>query len=154
MFTSSELETIKGFISNTSLDTKIYIGTDSTKLKKKNVRFATVVVIHQNGSRGCKIFGYTSFEKDIDFKANRPFNRMMNETYKTAEVYLELADTIGERFHEIHLDINTEEKHGSSVALSAAVGYIKGVCGINPITKPSEGSFAASCVADKLCKEG
>ena len=153
MFSEKEIKEIKEFIKKTDKDTKIYIGTDSTKLKKKKVRYATVVVIHQSGIKGCKIFGYTSFEKDIDYKANKPFNRMMSETYKSAELYLELANTIGNRYNEVHLDINKEEIHGSSVAINAAIGYIQGVCGIVPKSKPAENSFAASCVADKWCKK-
>jgi|SaaInlStandDraft_4_1057021.scaffolds.fasta_scaffold04737_2 predicted RNase H-related nuclease YkuK (DUF458 family) len=154
MFSKIEIKEIKNYINKTSKKTKIYIGTDSTKLKKKRVRYATVVVIHQENSKGCKIFGSISYEKDIDYKASKPFNRMMNETYKSAEIYLELANVIGERHKELHLDINKDEKHGSSIAFSASVGYIKGVCGLNPKAKPSEESFAASCVADKWCKEG
>lgn len=153
MFTKEELKEIKDFIGSSSLDSKIYIGTDSTRLRKSKVRYATVVVIHFDGCRGAKIFGYTDIEKAIKEKANRPFNRMMSETMKSAELYLELADVIGSRYNEVHLDINQDAMHGSSVALSSAVGYIQGVCGVIPVTKPAESSFAASCVADKWCRQ-
>jgi len=151
MFNEMEMKIIKNYIEKSSINTKIYIGTDSTKLKHKKVRYATVVVVHEN-NKGCKIFGSTSYEKDIDYKPNRPFNRMMNETMKSAETYLQLASSIGKRYNELHLDINPEEQHGSSVAVSSAIGYIKGVCSIFPKTKPSENSFAASVVADKWLK--
>lgn len=153
MFNKEELKEIKEFIGSSSLQSKIYIGTDSQKKKHGKTRYATVVVIHYNGNNGAKIFGTVSTEKDVKEVKNRPFVRMMNETYKTAELYLELAKCIGPRYSEVHLDINTNEKCGSHVALSAAVGYIKGVLGIVPITKPAEKSFAASCVADHWCKQ-
>jgi len=153
MFNEKEISEIKDFINKTSMDTKIYIGTDSTKIKKKKVRYATVVIVHQDGMKGCKIFGSFSFDKDIDYKPNRPFNRMMQETYKTAEIYLELANIIGKRYHEVHLDINPDKTHGSSVAVQAATGYIQGVCQMKAIVKPAGDSFAASVVADKWLKK-
>ena len=152
MFTDNEILEIKEFIQNTSSDSKIYIGTDSQRMKKKKVRYASVVVIHHNSSNGCKIFGTTNIEKMIPEKKSRPFSRMMNETYKTAELYLLLEDVLLERDVEIHLDVNPDKLHGSSIAVSSAVGYITGVIGLVPKTKPSEYSFAASCVADKWCK--
>ena len=98
------------------------------------------------------MFGYISLEKDIKEKLNRPFARLLNETYKTAELYLELQDCFGKRNVEVHLDIAKDEKYGSNCALSAAMGYIKGVCNIVPISKPAENSFAASIVADKFVR--
>lgn len=152
MFTKEELKEIKNFISSSSLSSKIYIGTDSQKKKHGKTRYATVIVVHYNGNNGAKIFGTIDTEKDIKEAKNRPFNRMMKETYKTAEIYLELSNSIGKRYCEVHLDINEDENYGSHIALQSAVGYIKGVLGIIPITKPAEKSFAASCVADHWCK--
>lgn len=152
MFTDEEIKEIKKYIENTTSKTKIYVGTDSQKLKHSRTRYATVIVIHYDGHCGAKIFGTVSIEKDIKEKKNRPFMRMMNEVYKTSDVYLKIVDSIGSRYSEIHLDINPDENYGSNIALTSAVGYIKGVLGVTPITKPAERSFAASCVADKWCK--
>lgn len=152
MFNTEELKEIKDFIRNSSEDSSIYIGTDSKRQKNKKTRYATVVVIHYGSNNGAKVFGYISLEKDIKEKLNRPFSRMLNETYKTAELYLELQDTFGKRNVEVHLDIAKDEKYGSNCALSAAMGYIKGVCNIVPISKPAENSFAASIVADKFVR--
>lgn len=77
---------------------------------------------------------------------------MMMECYKTAELYLELQECFGKRNVEVHLDIAKDEKYGSSCALSSAMGYIKGVCNVVPISKPAENSFAASIVADKFVR--
>jgi predicted RNase H-related nuclease YkuK (DUF458 family) len=48
---------------------------------------------------------------------------------------------------EIHLDINPDEIHGSSVALQQAIGYIRGTCNIVPMVKPN--AFCASFAADR-----
>jgi predicted RNase H-related nuclease YkuK (DUF458 family) len=152
MFTENEIKEIKEFIETVSSDSKIYLGSDSQRLKKSRVRYASVVVIHYDGCKGCKIFGTTKIEKMIKEKLNRPFSRMMNETYLTADLYLLLEDVLLEREVEIHLDVNPDEMHGSNIALSAAKGYIQGVIGLIPKSKPASESFAASCVADKWCK--
>lgn len=154
MFSQQELQEIKEYIKNTPKDTDIYIGTDSHKGRKNKVtRYATVVVIHPSKRNGAKIFGTITTEKDVQEKKNRPFNRMMNEAFKSTELYLELADTIQERKCELHLDINPDEVHGSHVAHQSAIGYVKGVAGLTPVVKPSDRSFAASVCADKWVKQ-
>jgi predicted RNase H-related nuclease YkuK (DUF458 family) len=72
----------------------------------------------------------------------------MNEVYKAAEMYLELAEAIGDRECEVHIDINPNEKHGSSCVISEAVGYIRGMTGVTPKVKPQ--AWAASICADKF----
>jgi predicted RNase H-related nuclease YkuK (DUF458 family) len=153
MFNENEILEIRDFIQNTSKESKIYIGTDSQVKSRGKTRYASVIVIHYDGQRGAKIFGTTSIEKDIKEKKSRPFNRMMNETMKTCEVYKQIEDIVGKRYLEVHLDVNPDEKHGSNVAISAAVGYVQGVLGVVPVvTKPASASFAASCAADKWVK--
>lgn len=145
-----ELEKIKDYLVNhTTNRCKIYIGTDSKRYRKDNVwyaKFATAVVIHREGNHGCKVFVIQSTERDYDAKKSKPMNRMMTETYKTTEVYEALKSTLGTKQVEIHLDINPSEVHGSNCALTQAVGYIRGVCDINPKVKPF--ALAASFAAD------
>ena len=74
--------------------------------------------------------------------------RLMNEVYKVAELYHNIADIIGEREVQIHLDINPSEMHNSSIVIQQAVGYIRGVCNVEPKVKPQ--AFAASYAADRL----
>jgi predicted RNase H-related nuclease YkuK (DUF458 family) len=62
----------------------------------------------------------------------------------------EIIDCIGDRHMEIHLDINTNEKHKSSVAVKEAIGYVRGSLNIEPKLKPY--SFAATHAADHLAK--
>ena len=145
------LEEVQKFIRNTSDTTKIYIGSDSARYRKHEVWFAeycTVVVIHYDGKHGCKIFGQLESERDYDQKKDKPRMRLMNEVMRTAQMFLDLEDAIGDRHCEIHLDINPNEKFGSSCVISEAVGYIKGFCNVIPFVKPR--AFAASIAADRL----
>ena len=145
------LDEVREFIVNTSLSSKIYIGSDSARYRKGDVwhaEYCTVVVVHYDGNRGCKVFGQLESERDYDQKKDKPRMRLMNEVMRTAQMYLDLEDAIGIRDVEIHLDINPNEKHGSSCVISEAVGYIKGMCNVVPFVKPN--AFAASVAADRL----
>ena len=145
------LEEVKDFIRNTSETTKIYIGSDSARYRKHEAWFAeycTVVVVHYDGKHGCKIFGHLESERDYDQKKDKPRMRLMNEVMRTAQMFLDLEEAIGDRIVEIHLDINPNEKYGSSCVISEAVGYIKGFCNVIPFVKPR--AFAASIAADRL----
>jgi predicted RNase H-related nuclease YkuK (DUF458 family) len=145
------LEEVKEFIAKTSLSTKIYIGSDSARHRKRDIWFAeycTVVVVHYNGKNGCKVFGSLETERDYDQKKDKPRMRLMNEVMRTAQMFLDLEEAIGDRKVEIHLDINPNEKHGSYCVISEAVGYIKGMCNVIPFVKPK--AFAASIAADRL----
>jgi uncharacterized protein len=142
---------VKNFIDAQSPETKIYLGADSARYKNKGKWYADytiAVVIHIDGCHGCKIFGEVQTELDYDAKSSKPSMRLMNEVYKVAEVYQKLVDVIGDRQVEIHLDINPDEKHNSSIVIQQAVGYIKGMCNIVPMVKPK--AFAASYAADRF----
>ena len=142
---------VKNFIESQSPETKIYLGADSERYKHNGKWYADytiAVVVHIDGRHGCKIFGEVQTELDYDYKASKPSMRLMNEVYKVAELYQKLVDAIGERDVEIHLDINPDLKHNSSIVIQQAVGYIKGVCNVVPMVKPN--AFAASYAADRL----
>ena len=148
---SLDIEEVKTFIDAQGPDTKIYIGADSERYKKGKQWYADytlAIVIHINGRHGCKIFGEVQTEIDYDAKASRPSMRLMNEVYKVAELYQKIVDVIGEKEVQIHLDINPDEAHNSSIVIQQAVGYIKGTCNVVPMVKPK--AFAASYAADRL----
>lgn len=131
-------------------NTKIYIGCDSERMRIDNVWYADyilAVVVHIDGKHGCKIFGAVHRERDFDQKANKPRMRLVNEAYKVADLYLKLAPYV-EFDIEVHLDINPDEKHNSSIAIQEAVGYIRGTCNVVPLVKPF--AFAASTAADRF----
>jgi predicted RNase H-related nuclease YkuK (DUF458 family) len=145
-----DLDEVRAFISTQTPETKIYLGTDSERMNIDGTWYAdymTVVVVHINGKNGCRVFGQVSRERDYDQRKDRPIIRLMNEVQKTSEMYLALADDIQDFEVEIHLDINPDEIHGSSVALQQAVGYIRGTCNIVPMVKPN--AFCASFAADR-----
>ena len=146
-----DIEEVKKFITESSTETKIYIGSDSERFRKRGDWYAdytTAIVIHKDGNKGCKVFGYSQAERDYDQRKDKPRMRLMNEVMRTAQMYLDLEEAIGDRYVEIHLDINASELHGSSCVLNEAIGYIKGMCNIIPMVKPE--AFAASFCADRL----
>jgi predicted RNase H-related nuclease YkuK (DUF458 family) len=85
---------------------------------------------------------------DYDQKKSKPAMRLMNEVFKVSALFQELADVLEDRHVEVHLDINPDERFGSSCVVQQAVGYIKGTCNVTPMVKPN--AFAASYAADRL----
>lgn len=150
MFTEAQITEMVDLLIGLDSNTKVYLGCDSVryinKKDKQMARFATVAIIHKNGNKGCKIFSNISHESDYDMKASRPKMRMMKEVQKVCELYTQIAPFIDEFDVEIHLDINTDPKHGSNCAASEAAGYVLGMTGIEPKLKPE--SWAASFGAD------
>lgn len=152
------IEEIKDYIQDNP-NAMIIIGGDSQKIGKKErkkgsnvkekwARYVTAVIVYQRDKN--KIFYEVSKERDIDPKPGKPYLRMMQETYKIADVTMKLMDVLVDRDFEIHLDVNPDPKWGSNCALSSAVGYVWGTIGIEPIVKPN--SWAASTVADHIVK--
>ena len=146
------IDDVRDFIQNSSELSCIYIGADSERYRGKDNQwyadYTVAIVIHIDGSRGCKVFGQVSTERDYDKRHDRPAYRLMNEVYKASSMYLELFEAIGDRHVEVHLDINPDELHGSSCVIQQATGYIRGMCGFAPKVKPD--AFAASYAADRL----
>jgi len=147
-----DLDEVREFIMNCSETTCIYIGADSERYRGKDelwyADYTLAVVVHYDGSRGCKVFGSVSRERDYDQRKDRPAYRLMNEVYKAAQLYMDLAESIGDRHAEVHLDINPNIVHGSSCVVQQAVGYIRGTCNVTPMIKPK--AFAASYAADRM----
>lgn len=155
MFTQQQIEDIVNLLCNLDSNTKIYLGCDSirvTKDKRMYGKYATVCIVHINGNKGCKIFSHKSYEPDYDVKASRPRMRMMNEVIKVCELYNQLIPYIDEFEVEVHLDINTDPKHGSNCAATEAAGYVLGVTGLEAKLKPD--SWAASFGADHVANKG
>ncbi len=151
MFTQAQIEEIVELLLTLNPDTKVYLGCDSVRFSRNNrwyARYATVAIVHMNGKNGCRIFNNISVEPDYDLKKNRPKMRMMNEVSKVCELYNQLAPYIDEFDVEIHLDINTDPKHGSNCAASEAAGFVLGMTGVEPKLKPE--SWAASFGADAV----
>ena len=146
-----DIEQVKQFISMQGPDTKIYLGADSERISKRGTWIAeyyVTVVVHLDGKHGCKIFGYVEQERDYDQRRDKPALRLMGEVYKVAQLFNELSDVLQDRYVEVHLDINPDDRYASSQVISQAIGYIKGTCNLQAQVKPR--AFAASYAADRL----
>jgi uncharacterized protein len=147
------LDEVRSFIQSQSLESKVYIGCDSEVFKRNDkwmINYYSVVVIHIDKHRGCKLFGQKTTETDYTKDKKKPLYRLMQEVYKASELYLELADAIGEREVEVHLDLNPSKKHISNQIVEQAIGYIKSTCNVVPMIKPD--AWAATSVADRFLK--
>ena len=146
-----DLDQVTEFIRAQTPETRIYIGCDSERLKVDGewwADYVLAIVVHINGNNGCKLFGEVHRERVYDHKPGKPAMRLMTEVYKVSELYLKLADVLEGRDVEVHLDINPDMMHNSSIVVNEAIGYIKGMCNVVPLVKPN--AFAASYAADRL----
>lgn len=136
-------------------NTKIYLGSDSVRFKKKDgsawAKISVVAVLHLGGKHGCRVIGKEVIERVYDNNLSKPQYRMMLETYEVCGLYTELKGALPKADIEIHLDINPDEAYGSSCAAKQAAGYVLGVCQIAPILKPN--AWAASTCADLFSKK-
>jgi predicted RNase H-related nuclease YkuK (DUF458 family) len=141
----------KEAIRNSSQETAIMIGTDSVRFKKNGIwyaRYSTVIVLHIDQSRGCKLYHDTVEMPDYGSIKQR----MLNEVGFAVQHGLEILDDVGTRPFAVHCDINTNPKHKSNVALKEAQGYVMGTLGVMPQFKPQ--SQVASHCADHIVKKG
>lgn len=157
MFNEKDYEEVLKYIADSTPESKIYLGCDSIKYKKKKtghwyVRYTVVVAIHINGKNGCKVYGYDIVERDYEQNAKNPTYRLVQEVYKVCELYLHMSDTLVDREVEIHLDLNPNKKWASNKAVSQGVGYVKGVTGIDAKIKPD--AWVASYAADHKVRYG
>jgi uncharacterized protein len=159
-----DMSELDSFLGSCSDQTKIYLGCDSRVLtssfqkkkgvdkeifKKTRVAYTLAIVVHIDGKHGGKIFYEHSIEKDYSESRNKPSPRLMMEVYKISELYLRMIDEAPNcvlKDIEIHLDLSTDEKNKSSAIVNEAIGYIRGVCQVEPRVKPN--AWAASTVAD------
>ena len=150
------IQEVVDYVGTLSDMTRIYIGTDSEKFRKAGKWYAkhiSVVVVRIDGNRGCRIFGEMNIEPDYDRNKGKPNLRLMTEVRKSAELYIKVFDAFQDRPEialnmEIHLDVNNKVGTGSSYVVDEAVGYIRGVCGIEPQIKPD--AWSASYAADRF----
>ena len=144
-----DIQQVKDYIDQQCDQTKIYFGADSERLLIDGtwyVDYFLVIVVHIKGKHGAKVFGQIERERDYDKNIDRPKLRLMTEVYKIADLYLQFSEFLEDRHVEIHLDISPMNFHGSNCAFSEAIGYVKGVCGKDPVVKPY--SWCATNVAD------
>ncbi len=135
-----DIEEVREFIKNSSEESAIYVGCDSRQLRESTI-FVTVIVVHINSNHGAKIF----WQVDRVRRINSIRQRLLEEVDRAVYTALMIADVVGERPFEVHLDINPNPDHRSSVILKEAVGYVLAQ-GLKPVLKPD--AIAATAVAD------
>jgi len=153
MFSDKEKLEITEYLKNIPDNSSIYIGADSLRFKKNYewyARYNVAFVIHLASNHGGKIFHTTSIERDFDQKVQKPRMRLLNEVYKAVEVYTEFADFLENLPVAIHIDINPNKEHNSSIVINEALGYVKGMTGLDAISKPD--AWAASHCSDRGAK--
>lgn len=144
-----DIEALKAEISASSEKSKIFIGADSKTLKRGKDRycaFCVTVVIHIDGKHGGKIYNEITIERDYG-EVTAPRARLMTEVYKVVEIATQIIDHVGDRKFEIHLDVSTDPQYKSNGVHKEACGYVFGMFGIEPKTKPF--AWCASYAADK-----
>ena len=149
---NKDIEVTRERIVNASDESTIYFGVDSERVNVDDgwfVDYLVCIILHEDSCHGASvIYGDVIRERDYDKNLSKPRNRLFTEVLKIAEVYTKLQESFGNKEVEIHLDLNPNELFGSSCVINEAVGYIKGVCNLEPKVKPN--SFAASIAADRL----
>ncbi len=146
-------EAIKA-ISESSLESSVYVGCDSIRFNKRNVwyiKYATVIVIHKDSNKGGKIFYETEVMRDYN-DGKTPRQRLVMEAGYAAMAASAIKEVVGSRHMEIHLDLNPSPKHKSNAAVKEAIGYVLAQTGIEPKIKPQ--SWAAAHAADHMVKHG
>lgn len=122
---------------------KICIGTDS-QVRGSEIEFATVIVFLRRGRGG---FMFINHEKE--YRKMTLKERLLLEVSRSIEIAYRLCP-IFDKYHtdlEVHADINTNPRFGSSTALNEAMGYILSM-GFTFKAKPE--AHAASCCADHV----
>ena len=139
------IEEAKQAILDSSKESSVYIGCDSIRFKKNKMwyaKYSTVIIVHMDSKRGCKLFHESVDMPDF----GNLKQRLLNEVQMAVMAATEIVDVLGDRHMEIHLDINPNPKHKSSVAVKEALGWVKGSLGLDAKVKPA--SFAATHAAD------
>ncbi len=139
------IEEAKQAILNSSKESSVYIGCDSIRFRKNKMwyaKYSTVIIVHMESKKGCRLF-HSSV--DMPDYGNLK-QRLLTEVQYAVTAATDIIDVLGDRHMEIHLDINPNPKHKSSVAVKEALGWVKGSLGIDAKIKPS--AFAATHAAD------
>jgi predicted RNase H-related nuclease YkuK (DUF458 family) len=139
------IEEAKQAILDSSPQSSVYIGCDSIRFRKNKMwyaKYSTVIIVHMDSKHGCKLFHESVDMPDF----GNLKQRLLNEVQMAVMAATEIVDVLGERHMEIHLDINPNPKHKSSVAVKEALGWVKGSLGLDAKVKPA--SFAATHAAD------
>jgi len=152
--TDRNFEAARDAIAASSEESSIYIGCDSQRYKSKEgkrvAKYATVIILHNDSKHGGQIF--REFETHADFgkKTESIHVRLMKEVELSVKAVEAIIDVIGDRHVEIHLDINPNVMYASSSVVNAAIGYVRGTTGYEPMVKPD--AWAATHCGDHVVR--
>ena len=139
------IEEAKQAILDSSQESSVYIGCDSIRFRKNKqwyAKYSTVVIVHMDSKKGCRLF-----HESVDMPDYGNLKqRLLTEVQYAVSTATQIIEVLGDRHLEIHLDINPNPKYKSSVAVKEALGWVKGSLGIDAKIKPS--AFAATHAAD------
>jgi len=158
-------------ITESSPESSVYIGCDSIRFRKYNkqtkkynwfVRYSSVVVLHKDSKHGGTIFSNSVVEPEYSNPDNPTAglaNRLLSEVGHMLQTFEVIKHSLGNRYFELHLDINSDELHASNKVAKQALGWVKGypvneetgtVVGNKAKLKPS--AWAASFAADRIAR--
>lgn len=149
MSTETMIEDAQAAIAMSSPTSRVYVGCDSVRYRRNGVwhaKYSTVIVLHVDGSKGCRLFHNTA--DLLDYGSIK--QRMLSEVGFAVEAALAIVDVVGDRPFEVHIDINKDPRHKSNVALKEAIGYVQGTLGFAPISKPD--SWCATHTSDHVVR--
>lgn len=135
-------------IRRSSAESSIYIGCDSIRYKKNGdwyARYSTVIVVHKDTSKGCKIFYHSESLRDYGKGIEGLRNRLLTEVNFAVQASMAIADVVGDRHLELHIDVNPDPIHKSNIVSKEALGWVRGM-GLDAKIKPD--SWAATHAAD------
>jgi predicted RNase H-related nuclease YkuK (DUF458 family) len=139
------IEEAKQAILDSSPSSSVYIGCDSIRFRKNKVwyaKYSTVVIVHLDSKKGCRLF-----HESVDMPDYGNLKqRLLTEVQMAVTTATEILDVLGDRHLEVHIDVNPDPKHKSNVAVKEALGWVKGSLGLDAKIKPH--SFAATHAAD------
>jgi predicted RNase H-related nuclease YkuK (DUF458 family) len=139
------IEEAKQAILDSSPESSVYIGCDSIRFRKNKqwyAKYSTVVIVHMDSKKGCRLF-----HESVDMPDYGNLKqRLLTEVQYAVATATEIIEVLGNRHMEIHLDINPDPKHKSNVAVKEALGWVKGSLNMDAKIKPA--SFAATHAAD------
>ncbi len=139
----------KKAIIESSATSSVYVGADSIRYKKNKewwAKYSTVIILHKDSKHGCQLWHHSVDMRDY----GNIRQRMITEAGFAIEAASAIIDILDNRHMEIHLDINPDPKHKSSVAVKEALGYVKGSLGLDAKIKPE--AFAATHAADHMVR--
>jgi predicted RNase H-related nuclease YkuK (DUF458 family) len=144
------LEAAKLAIQQSSPQSSVYVGCDSIRHRKKDkqwyAKYSTVIIVHMDSNKGCRLFYDTV---DLPDYGNLK-QRLLMEVQLAVAAATDIIDVLGDRHLEIHIDVNPNPKHKSHVAVKEALSWVKGSLNIDAKIKPY--SFAATHCADHLVR--